>query len=186
MGGIIALIVIAALVIILAVAYVAIYNGLVQLRNRVEEAYSTIDVYLKRRFDLIPNLVETVKGYAAHEQQTLSEVMAARSATATADPNARMQAEGNLTQALRGLLAVAEAYPNLKADAQFLNLQQQLDTLEQEIAQARKYYNAIVQQMNTKVETFPSLVVAGIHHFQKAAFFQVEDEAERQGVQVKF
>ena len=97
-----------------------------------------------------------------------------------------MQAEGNLTQALRGLLAVAEAYPNLKADAQFLNLQQQLDTLEQEIAQARKYYNAIVQQMNTKVETFPSLVVAGIHHFQKAAFFQVEDEAERQGVQVKF
>ena len=180
MGGIIALIVIALLVIILAIAYVAIYNGLVQLRNRVEEAYSTIDVYLKRRFDLVPNLVETVKGYAAHEQQTLSRVMAARSATATADPDARMQAEGNLTQALRGLLAVAEAYPNLKADAQ------QLDALEQEIAQARKYYNAIVQQMNTKVETFPSLLVAGIHHFQKAAFFQVEDEAERQGVQVKF
>lgn len=182
----IALIVLAVVVIILVIWYIATYNGFIGLRNRVEEAYSTIDVYLKRRFDLVPNLVETVKGYAAHEKQTLSQVMEARSATTTSDPNARMQAEGALTNALRGLLAVAEAYPNLKADTQFLSLQQQLDGLEQEIAQSRKYYNAVVKQLNTKVESFPSLVVANLHHFQKAAFFQVEDEAERRNVQVQF
>ena len=162
------------LVVLLAVVGVVMYNGLIGLRNKVEEGWRQIDVELKRRHDLIPNLVETVKGYAAHERGTLEEVMAARSAamSGASTPAAAAQAEGQLSQALGRLMAVAEAYPDLKANQNFLALQQELTSTEDRIASSRRYYNALVRELNTKVESVPSNIVANIAGVKRAEYFE--------------
>lgn len=162
------------LVVLLAVVGVVMYNGLIGLRNKVEEGWRQIDVELKRRHDLIPNLVETVKGYASHERGTLEDVMAARSAAMSGAPTpaAAAQAEGQLSQALGRLMAVAEAYPDLKANQNFLALQQELTSTEDRIASSRRYYNALVRDLNTKVESVPSNVVANMAGVKRAEYFE--------------
>ena len=176
-----------AVVVILIIWFIAAYNGFVVLRNKVQEAFSTMDVYLKKRYDLVPNLVETVKGYKDYEASTLEKVIQARNiAQAPAQSFADKQANENmLTSSLRSLFALAESYPDLKANTTFLNLQTQLESLEVDIAQARKYYNAIVKAFNTKTEVFPSNLVASMMGFKKYEFFTIE-ETEREVVQVKF
>lgn len=162
------------------------YNGFIKIRNAVEEAFATMDVYLKKRYDLIPNLVETVKGYAKHEQDTFQKVVEARSNAINASTMEERQATENiLTGTLKSLFALSENYPELKADTQFLNLQQQLQKVEEDIAQSRKYYNAVVKTLNTKVESFPSNIVAMIFRFKRATYFTA-DEMERENVQVEF
>ncbi|WP_076263549.1 LemA family protein [Intrasporangium flavum] len=163
-----------ALVVLLGIWGVVSYNGLIRLRNRVEEGWRQIDVELKRRHDLIPNLVETVKGYAAHERGTLEEVMRARSAAMSGSPSPAeaAQAEGALSQALGRLIAVAEAYPDLKANQNFLSLQQELSSTEDRIASSRRYYNALVRDLNTKVESVPSNVVANMAGVKRAEYFE--------------
>ena len=182
-----AVLIIIAVIIVLALILVGIYNGMVRARNRVDEAWSGIDVQLKRRHDLIPNLVETVKGYAAHERGTLEDVMKARSAAMAGgqSPAQQAQSEGMLSQALGRLIAVAEAYPDLKANQNFLALQQELTSTEDRIASARRYYNANVRELNTKVETVPSNIIAGLAHIQRAEYFEAEG-AERDPVKVDF
>ncbi len=162
------------LVVILAVVGVVMYNGLIGLRNKVEEGWRQIDVELKRRHDLIPNLVETVKGYATHERGTLEEVIAARSAAMSGAPTpaAAAQAEGQLSQALGRLMAVAEAYPDLKANQNFAALQQELTSTEDRIASSRRYYNALVRELNTKVESVPSNIVANMAGVKRAEYFE--------------
>ena len=179
-----------ALVVILVLAiviwWVKTRNAFVMLSHNVEEGFSTIDVSLKKRYDLIPNLVETVKGYATHEKETLSAVMSARSMALNAkSPDEKIAAEKQLGGAIRNIIAVAEAYPQLKADAQFIMLQQQLATLENEISQHRKYYNGVVKQFNNKLLMFPSNIVGKSMHLEKKPFFEIE-EAQRENVQVKF
>lgn len=179
-----------ALVVILVLAIVIWWiktrNAFVMLSHNVEEGFSTIDVSLKKRYDLIPNLVETVKGYATHEKETLSAVMSARSMALNAkSPDEKIAAEKQLGGAIRNIIAVAEAYPQLKADAQFIMLQQQLATLENEISQHRKYYNGVVKQFNNKLLMFPSNIVGKAMHLGKKPFFEIE-EAQRENVQVKF
>ena len=170
------LIIIGVIVLLVVLAAVAMYNGLIKLRNLVQEAWRQIDVELKRRHDLIPNLVETVKGYAAHERGTLEGVMQARSAAMSGGqgPASAAQSEGMLSQALGRLFAVAEAYPDLKANASFLALQQELSSTEDRIAAGRRYYNANVRELNTKVETVPSNVVAGVFKIGREEYFEVE------------
>ncbi|MFQ5457015.1 MAG: LemA family protein [Myxococcota bacterium] len=171
-----ALIVIAAL----AAAGIWLFNRLVRLRNRGESAWSDIDVQLKRRHDLVPNLVETVKGYAGHEQKTFSEVVAARGrAQAAAGPAASGRAEGDLTRMLGRLFAVAEAYPQLRASENFLGLQRDLSVIEDAIQNARRYYNAVVRDLNTACETFPSNLVASAFGFGKREYFELDADAER-------
>ena len=166
---------------------VAIYNALVGLRNRSENAWSDIDVQLKRRWDLIPNVVETVKGYAAHEQSTLTQVIEARGkamdASGTQD---RSHAEGDLTRALRSLFALAEAYPDLKASQNFLALQSEISTIEDALQNARRYYNAVVRDLNTKTEVFPSNLVAGAFGFVRKDYFELDSDAERSAPAVQF
>ena len=168
--------IIIAIVVLLALYAVGIYNGLIKLRNLVQEAWRQIDVELKRRHDLIPNLVETVKGYAAHEKGTLEGVMQARSAAMSGGqgPAAAAQSEGMLSQALGRLFAVAEAYPDLKANVNFLALQQELTSTEDRIASGRRYYNANVRELNTKVESVPSNIVAGMFNIGREEYFEVE------------
>jgi LemA protein len=180
-------IIIGIVVVLLALAVVGIYNGLVSLRNRVQEAWRQIDVELKRRHDLIGNLVETVKGYAAHERGTLEDVMRARSAAMAGGqgPAQQAQSEGALSAALGRLFAVAEAYPDLKANQNFLSLQEELTSTEDRIASARRYYNANVRELNTRVETVPSNIVAGMFNIGRAEYFEAEG-AEREPVQVDF
>jgi LemA protein len=182
-----ALIIVLVIIVLLVLVAVSIYNGLVKLRNNVEESWRQIDVELKRRHDLIGNLVETVKGYAAHERGTLEDVMKARSAAMAGgqSPGQQAQSEGVLTQALGRLIAVAEAYPDLKANQNFLALQNELTGTEDRIASARRYYNAVVKQLNTKVETVPSNIVAGLFNVKRAEYFEVEG-AERDPVTVDF
>lgn len=165
-----------AVIVLLALASVGMYNGLIKLRNLVQEAWRQIDVELKRRHDLIPNLVETVKGYAAHEKGTFEGVMQARSAAMSGGqgPAAAAQSEGMLTQALGRLFAVAEAYPDLKANSSFLALQQELTSTEDRIASGRRYYNANVRELNTKVETVPSNFVAGMFNIGREEYFEAE------------
>ena len=153
---------------------VSSYNGLIGMRNRVEEGWRQIDVELKRRHDLIPNLVETVKGYASHERGTLEDVMQARSAAMAGgqSPAQAAQTEGVLSQALGRLIAVAEAYPDLKANQNFLSLQQELSSTEDRIASSRRYYNALVRELNTKVESVPSNIVANLFSIRRAEYFE--------------
>src|SRR5438552_5852742 len=179
------IIVIVVLIAILGFLF-AIYNGLVQLRVRADAAWSDIDVQLKRRHDLIPNLVETVKGYATHEKGTFENIAKYRSAAMTAtSPADRAAAEGQLTQALRGLLAVAEAYPQLRASEQFTALQSQLSQTEDNIQNARRYYNAVVRDFNTKLQTFPTNMFGSMLGFQPRQLFEVETPADRENVVVK-
>ncbi len=179
----------------LAIAVVAIlylvfvYNGLVKARQIAEEAWSGIDVQLKRRADLIPNLIETVKGYAAHEKSTLEEVIAMRNraqAVPAGDVEGRAQAEGALSQALGKLFALAEAYPDLKANENFAELQRSLETIEGEIQMSRRYYNGAARDLNVKVESFPSNLIANAFRFVKAGYFEITNEADRAVPQVKF
>jgi LemA protein len=187
LAGFIPLIIVIVIVVILVIALVAMYNNFVRLRNRVEEAFSTMDVYMKKRFDLIPNLVETVKGYAAHESGTLDKVTSARSMIQSATtPEQRLQGESMLTSTLRSLFAVAENYPDLKANQNFMELQGELSKIEDEIAQSRKYYNAIVREFNTACETFPSVIVARMFRFERKPMFEVDDEQERTAPKVQF
>ena len=180
-------IIIGIVVVVLALVAVGIYNGLIKLRNLVQEAWRQIDVELKRRHDLIGNLVETVKGYAAHERGTLEDVMKARSVAMAGGqgPAQQAQSEGLLSAALGRLIAVAEAYPDLKANQNFLALQDELTSTEDRIAAARRYYNANVRELNTRVETVPSNVVAGMFGIGRAEYFEVEGE-ERNPVRVDF
>ncbi len=175
-------------VIVAMVAWVVgIYNSLVGLRNRVREAWAQVDVQLKRRFDLIPNLMETVKGYMKHERETLEAVTQARAAVGGAGglPE-RMQAESGLGAALGRLFAVAESYPDLKASANFMQLQEELTSTENKISFARQFYNESVMKMNNKVQMFPGNIIAGMFSFQNETFFEVEDEAEREAPKVDF
>lgn len=172
----------------IAVFYgVSIYNRLVKLRNLVQEAWSSIDVMLKKRHDLIPNLVETVKGYATHERETLDSVIRARTQAVGADTvEAKEAAEKNLNQAMMNLFAVAEQYPDLKANTNFQQLQAELSSIENDIEKSRRYYNGTVRENNTLVESFPSNFVANMYKFEKAKFFELENIAEREVPTVKF
>ena len=192
-GGIIAIVVVAVIV-ILAIAVIAWWigtrNDFVRLKNKVEEAWATIDVYLKKRFDLIPNLVETVKGYANHESETLKEVVAARNiAMGAKTPDEKMAAANNLTYSLRTFLsAVSESYPQLQANTNFLDLQNQLKNIEGELEGTRRYYNGVVKSFNTKLEIFPSNLVAnGMgEDYKKRSYFELDSAEERQNVKVQF
>jgi LemA protein len=180
------LIVLAVLAILILIG-VAGYNRLIRLNVSVDEAFAQIEVQLKRRSDLIPNLVETVKGYAAHEKSTLDAVVAARtkstSATTISDVAA---ADGEMTKALRGLLAVAEAYPDLKASANFLSLQDELSTTENKVSFARQFYNDNVRSLNSAVKTFPSNLFANLAKVSARAFYEVDDPSDRKAPNVKF
>lgn len=177
----IALIVIALIVI----WFVLTYNSFVKQRALVDEAFSGMDVYLKKRHDLVPNLVETVKAYMAHEQETLEKVVSLRNAAVGGTPQQKAAAESELGGALGRLLALAENYPELKADAQFLSLQNDLRTIEDEISQSRKYYNGAVRLFNIKTQAIPGSIVAGICGFTAYPFFEA-DESERENVKVDF
>lgn len=185
---IVAIIIVVVIVLVLLWAMSA-YNGLVTLRNRVKNGWAQIDVQLKQRADLIPNLVETVKGYAAHESNVFTQVTQARAgviqAAQSGDVQQRIQAENQLSRAILNLQAVAEAYPQLQANQNFLDLQAQLKVLEEKIAYARQFYNDVVQKYNIKIEVVPTNIIAGLFHFEQASYFQI-DEADRQAPQVKF
>lgn len=172
---------------VVALWVVGVFNSLVTSRNRVKEAWSDIDVQLKRRYDLIPNLVETVKGYAAHEQGALEAVITARAkAMGAKSVGEHAQAENMLSGALKSLFALAEAYPDLKAVSSFVELQRELADTENKIQAARRFYNGNVMTFNTKVESFPTNLLAGAFGFSKADFFELSDAAQREPVQVKF
>ena len=180
-------IVIVAVVLLFVIWAIAIYNRLIRTRNRVDNAWAQVDVQLKRRHDLIPNLVETVKGYAAHERGTFEAVTQARTAAQQAQgPAAAAQAEGILSQALGRLFAVAEAYPDLKASQNFLELQAQLSDTENKIAVSRQVYNDTVLTYNNAIQTFPAVFLANSFGFTKREFFEVENAADREVPQVSF
>lgn len=166
---------------------ITVYNRLVKLRNMKDEGWSGIDVQLKRRSDLIPNLMETVKGYMEHEEGVLTAVTELRSRAGSAtNPADRMKAEAALSMGLGRLIAVAESYPDLKANENFLELQKQLQEIEDELQMARRYYNGTVRNLNTAIEIFPNSIVAGMFHFEQAEFFEIEDDKDREVPEVKF
>jgi len=176
----VAVIVILVIIVLAVLFFVLAYNGVIRLRNRVDSAWSQIGVQLERRHDLIPNLVETVKGYAAHERQTLEEVVQARNSAVQAQqagPAQQAQAENVLTGALRQLFALSENYPDLKANQNFLNLQEELTATEDRISYARQFYNDSVQKYDTKIQTFPTNLIAGMFNFQPREYFQAEQGA---------
>ena len=182
----IAVFVVVALIVAVIVLFVLLYNNLVQLRNRIDNAWAQVDVQLQRRLDLIPNLVETVKGYAQHEQGTLSAVTQARSAVMSAStPEAKMAAENVLTDTLKSLFAVTEAYPTLKADANFRELQAELSNTEDKISYMRQSFNDCVLAYNNAIQTFPGVLVAGMFGFTKRESFGA-DAAAATAPQVKF
>jgi LemA protein len=177
------LVVLAALVLIV----IGMYNGLVRLRVQCDNAWADIDVQLKRRYDLIPNLVETVKGYAGHERGTLEAVVSARNRAMTAQgPAAKGEAEGMLAGALRQLFALAEAYPQLRAVESFTQLQNTLAQIEDTLQNARRYYNAVVRDLNTRIAQFPSSLIAGMFNFKPREFFEITAPAEREAPKVSF
>jgi LemA protein len=183
----IVVIVIVVIVLVLGLFLIMTYNGMVRGRNKVDEAWSGIDVQLKRRHDLVPNLVETVKGYATHEREVFQAVTDARTrAMGASTPAAAGAAEGILGQAIGRLFAVAEAYPDLKASQNFLELQGTLNQLESEIAASRRIYNSNVQSFNTRIQSFPGVLIAGSFGFQKREFFEIENPADREPVAVSF
>jgi LemA protein len=174
--------------IVIVAAYVMVsYNRFVMQRNRVEEAFSTMDVYLLKRYDLIPNLVETVKGYAKHEKETFERVIQARNQAVSANTlESKVEAENAFGAVMGRLFALAEAYPDLKANTNFIDLQTQLKAIEEDIANARKFFNAVTRQFNTMVEVFPANIVANLFKFTKKPLFEVEDVSQRQNVKVQF
>ncbi len=178
------ILIIVAVLIILYV--ISVYNSLVSLKNKVDDQKSQIDVELKRRFDLVPNLVETVKGYTKHEKETLEDVVKARNAYATANSTEEsLKADGELTKAINKLFALSESYPDLKANQNFIDLQNELSEIEQKIVYARGFYNDSILKYNNKVQMFPSNIIAKIFGFTKGAFFEASSE-ERENVKVKF
>lgn len=192
-GGVIAIVVVAVLAIALIAIvswYISTRNDFVRLKNKVEEAWATIDVYLKKRFDLIPNLVETVKGYAKHESETLKDVVAARNiAIGAKTPDEKMAAANNLTSSLRTFFnVVQESYPELRANQNFLDLQNQLKSIEGELESARRYYNGVVKTFNTKLELFPANIVGSRMgaDYTKREYFELDSAEERQNVKVSF
>ena len=181
------LLIVLVVIAILGFGLIGIYNGLVKLKNKAEEGWSDIDTQLKRRYDLIPNMVETVKGYAKHESSTLEEVTKARNmAMSATTPEQKAQAENMLAGTLKTLFAVAEAYPELKANQNFMDLQATLKEVEEHIQLSRRYYNATVRDFNTKIEVFPNNLLAGMFGFTKKQFFEIENAAERENVKVSF
>ncbi len=177
------LLILAALVLVV----IGMYNALVRLKVQCENAWADIEVQLKRRYDLIPNLVETVKGYAGHERQTLESVVAARNRAMSAQsPAAKGEAEGLLAQSLKSLFALAEAYPQLRAVESFTQLQGSLNQIEEAVQSARRYYNAVVRDLNTKIAQFPSNLIAGFFGFRPREFFEITEAAERQTPKVSF
>src|SRR5271168_4980944 len=176
-----------AIIVIAIFAVISMYNGLVKLKVQCDNAWSDIDVQLKRRYDLIPNLVETVKGYAAHEKGTLEDVVAARNrAMSSQGPAAKAEAEGALTSTLRQVFALAEAYPQLRAVESFNQLQATLNQIEDSVQNARRYYNAVVRDLNTKIQVFPSNIIAGMFNFKPREFFEISAPAEREVPKVSF
>jgi LemA protein len=181
------LIIIIVIVVLLVLFFIVQYNGLVRLRNRVDNSWSQIDVQLKRRHDLIPNLIETVKGYAAHESGTLEKVVQARNAAISAQgPQESAQAENVLSGALKSIFALAEAYPDLKANQNFLSLQEELTSTEDRISYARQFYNDSVLKYDNKLETFPSNTIAGMFNFQAKEYFKTDDPTDREVPKVQF
>jgi LemA protein len=174
--------------VLIVITAIAIYNNLVKLRQLVSESWSAIDTELRRRYDLIPNLVETVKGYASHEKGTLEAVIAARNTAASTQgsPQTQAQNENVLNGALRQLFALSENYPQLKANENFNQLQKDLAETENRLSQARRFYNANVRELNTAVQSFPSSIVASMTGFKSAQYFEVDDQAARGPVTVKF
>ncbi len=167
--------------------WIGCYNALIRLKNNAEEGYSTMDVYMKKRYDLIPNLVETVKGFAKQEKETLEGVMRARYSCMSAnEPEEKSKYENMLTGTLKTLFNVTENYPELKSNANFINLSNQLQSLEAEISSARKYYNGCVKLLNTKIEVFPSNLIARRYHFEKKMLFEITDAEERKAPKVQF
>ena len=180
------IIAIVVLVVLIASYVIGTYNSLVGLRNKVEDGWAQIEVLLKRRADLIPNLVETVKGYAKHEEGTLESVIAARNKVISANtPEEEMKANGEITQALSKLFALTESYPDLKANTNFINLQDNLKETEDKISYSRQFYNDIVLKYKDKVQMFPSNIVANMFNFKPAAFFEATEE-DRDVPEVKF
>lgn len=179
-------IIVIAVIVLIILWVISTYNSLVVLRNRVKDQWAQMDVQLKRRFDLIPNLVETVKGYTKHESETLENVVKARNTYLSATtPEGQMEADGELTKAVSKLFALAESYPDLKANDSFMNLQSQLEDTENKISSARQFYNDTVLKYNNKIEVIPSNIVASLFHFEKEPFFKASEE-ERENVKVKF
>jgi len=182
-----ALIVILVAVALIVIWLIGVYNSLIRLKNRVKEAWSDIDVQLKRRYDLIPNLMETVKGYMKHEEGVLTKVTQARASAMQAQGIAEKgQAENMLSETLKSLFAVAENYPDLKASQNFLQLQDEISNTENKIQAARRFYNGQVRDFNTKIEVFPNNLIAGMLNFKAWDFFAIGDEKEKANVQVKF
>ena len=188
MSGMLILLVLMGLAAVVVLWLVGVYNGLVRFRNAVKNAWSQIDVQLKRRYDLIPNLVETVKGYAKHERETLEAVIQARQQAINVTDSVvdKAKAENMLSQTLRSLFAVSENYPDLKANQNFLALQEELTSTENKISFARQYYNDEALKYNNKTEMFPSNIVAGMFHFERADFFEVEEAEQREAPAVSF
>src|ERR1700690_135491 len=181
------MVIIGAVILLVIFVVVGMYNGLVRLKVQCDNAWADIDVQLKRRYDLIPNLVETVKGYASHEKGTLEGVVQARNAAMNSQgPAAKSETEGMLTQALRQVFALAEAYPQLRAVESFTQLQGTLNQLEDTIQNARRYYNAVVRDLNTKIQEFPSNIIAGMFNFKPRDFFEISAPAEREVPKVSF
>ena len=181
--------IIIGVIVLLLLWLVGMYNGFVKARIKIDNSWSDINVFLKKRFDLIPNLVNTVKGYAAHESQTLEKVVQARNAAAAVAPgNVQETAQANavLGGAIRGLLAVAESYPDLKANQNFLELQTALQSIEGDLGNARRYYNATVRDYNTSIQQFPGVVMANMTGFKPREFFELDNAQEAKNVEVKF
>lgn len=179
--------IILGVVVIVVFWLIAVYNGLIKLKNRTDEAWSDIDVQLKRRYDLIPNLVSAVQGYAQHEKELFEKITQARTAAMGAQaPGEKAQAENMLSGVLKSLFAVAENYPDLKANANFLELQRELSDTENKIQAARRFYNGNVRDFNTKIQVFPNNLVAGTLNFNQKDFFELKDEAAKEPVKVEF
>ena len=184
---VILLVVVGALVLAVIVAVIGYYNNFVTLRNRIDNAWHQIDVQLRRRYDLIPNLVETVKGYAAHEQSTFQKVTEARASAINAQTVGEQgRAENMLTGALKSLFAVAEAYPELKANENFMQLQEELTGTEGKVAYARQFYNDVVMRLNTAIQRFPGNIIAGIFNVKEREYFEIEEAEAREPVKVQF
>lgn len=179
--------VVALIVLIIVIWAISARNRFVQMENQYEEAFHNIDIYLKKRYDLIPNLVETVKGYAAHESGTLERVVEARNKAQNASsPAEKIEANAELSQSIRNFNMVMERYPELKANTNFIDLQNQLKAIESELANVRKYYNATIKQFNTKIRTFPASIIAKSMKLEKQPYFEIDDPVERQNVKVQF
>lgn len=179
--------IILAIVVVLVIAIIALYNGLVTMRLRVKNAWSQIDVQLQRRFDLIPNLVESVKGYMTHESDVLTKVTDLRSSWANANTvDEKAKLDNELSDTLKTIMAVAENYPNLKANENFLSLQEELQNTENRISYSRQFYNDTVTRYNTKIQVFPSNIIASLFHFTEEALFEVDNDEAKKNVKVQF